>query len=48
MKKIITWAIATIFVATLAIGCRAKKENPDYDKVDKSYREFKDRNPDSD
>jgi len=38
-----------IITATLLLGaCGSSKKSPDYNKVDKSFEDFKDRNPDKD
>lgn len=43
MKRILFILIAT----SLLLGaCRSAKEKPDYNKVDESFEDFKDRNPD--
>ena len=45
MKKIIA---LLLLVAFIAASCGSSKQGTDYDKVDKSFEDFKDRNPDSD
>jgi len=45
MKKLI---LALALMGFVAAGCGSSKKSTDYDKVDKSFEDFKDRNPDSD
>jgi len=45
MKRI----LFVLITATLLLSsCRSSKESTDYDKVDESFEEYKDRNPDKD
>jgi hypothetical protein len=46
MRKLFFALAAVTFFGFAATGCRSAKQSPDYDKVDKDFKDFKERNPD--
>jgi hypothetical protein len=46
MKKLFIALAAVTLLACFTTSCRSAKQGPDYDKVDKDFKDFKERNPD--
>jgi hypothetical protein len=46
MRKIFFALAAVTLFGFATTSCRSAKQGPDYDKVDKDFKDFKDRNPD--